>query len=84
MEKHQPVSAGVIVLIASTQKKIPEGSYTFRGDLTQIDVASQITCKLGFEVGYVVGCTYVNFKEDYDTTVEYITKNHEHRYRHYL
>lgn len=84
MEKRQTVSAGVIALIASAHKEIPEGSYTFMGDIFQMDVAAQIACRLGIKVSYAEGYSYVSSKEEYDRVVKYIIENHESGYSHYL
>lgn len=83
MEEHKRVSAGVIALIASAHKKLPEGSYIFKGDICQMDVAAQVATRLGIEVGYAVGYSYVKTKEDYDSVVKYITEHHEPGYWHY-
>ena len=83
MKRRTEVSAGVIAEIASAHQKLPKGSYTFKGDLSQMDVAAQIACQLGIEVGYAEGYTYVKSKEDYDKVVDYIVEHHEQGYWHY-
>lgn len=70
------ITIGVATLIANAQKKIPEGAYTFKGDMCQMAEALGVAQeKLGLDAGTAGGYSYVYNKEDFDKVVEYLKNN---------
>lgn len=75
MSTNITITVGVTTLIANAKKKIPEGAYTFKGDMCQMATALSVAEDLGLSAGTAGGYSYVYNKEDFDKVVEYLKDN---------
>lgn len=66
------IPTGVVAIIANAHQKLPMGSFTFEGELSQMAAAREVAREFGIESGTAGGYTYVMSKAAYDEVVQYI------------
>jgi hypothetical protein len=77
------ISTGVAALITNAQKKLPEGSITFAGDMAQMAAAANVAEELGIKFGMAAGFAYVTNQSDFQRVVDYLIEHKINGYHHY-
>ncbi len=58
--------------------------YFFKGDLCQLVIANEIANSFGFKTSISCGIPYLTSKTEYDEVIDYIIKNEEEGWWHYV